>query len=88
MECQYEALYRLRIGAYRVILKKDEARLIILVVRIGHRKEIYPSRADYFVLFLAAALKYFKSLPELMKCSIKPLNVIGCWLEKEIDISG
>lgn len=36
-----EALYRLRIGAYRVIFKKDEARLIILVVRIGHRREIY-----------------------------------------------
>lgn len=36
-----EALYRLRIGAYRVIFKKDEARLIILVIRIGHRREIY-----------------------------------------------
>jgi mRNA interferase RelE/StbE len=36
-----EAVYRLRIGAYRVIFKKDEARLIILVVRIGHRREIY-----------------------------------------------
>lgn len=30
-----EALYRLRIGAFRVIFKKDEARLVILVVRIG-----------------------------------------------------
>lgn len=36
-----EALYRLRVGAYRVLFKKDEGRLIILVVRIGHRKEIY-----------------------------------------------
>ena len=36
-----EALYRLRIGAYRVIFKKDETRLIILVVRVGHRREIY-----------------------------------------------
>jgi len=36
-----EALYRLRIGAYRVIFKKDEARLIILVIRVGHRREIY-----------------------------------------------
>lgn len=34
-----EALYRLRIGAYRVIFKKDETRLVILVVRIGHRRE-------------------------------------------------
>ena len=36
-----EALYRLCIGAYRVIFKRDEARLIILVVRIGHRREVY-----------------------------------------------
>ncbi len=38
---QEEALYRLRVGAYRVIFMRDEGRLIILVVRIGHRKEIY-----------------------------------------------
>jgi mRNA interferase RelE/StbE len=36
-----EALYRLRVGAYRVIFKRDEGRLIILIVRIGHRREIY-----------------------------------------------
>ena len=36
-----EAVYRLRIGAYRVIFKKDEDRLVILVVRVGHRREIY-----------------------------------------------
>jgi len=36
-----ETLYRLRIGAYRVIFKKEEARLTILVVRIGHRREVY-----------------------------------------------
>ncbi len=36
-----EALYRLRVGAYRVIFKREEGRLVILVVRIGHRKEIY-----------------------------------------------
>ena len=36
-----EAIYRLRIGAYRVIFKKDEARLMILVIRVGHRCEVY-----------------------------------------------
>jgi mRNA interferase RelE/StbE len=36
-----EALYRLRIGAYRVVFKKDEGRLVIIIVRVGHRKEIY-----------------------------------------------
>jgi len=36
-----EGLYRLRVGSYRVVFKKDESRLIILIVRVGHRKEIY-----------------------------------------------
>jgi len=34
-------LFRLRIGSYRVIFKKEDDELIILIVRIGHRKEIY-----------------------------------------------
>lgn len=33
--------YRLRVGSYRVIFKKEKDQLIIIVVRIGHRKEIY-----------------------------------------------
>jgi len=33
--------YRLRIGNYRVIYEKQEKELIILVIRIGHRREIY-----------------------------------------------
>lgn len=38
-----EDFYRLRVGSYRVIFKKEEKRLIILILRIGHRKEIYLS---------------------------------------------
>jgi mRNA interferase RelE/StbE len=38
-----EGLYRLRVGTYRVIFKKDEHRLVILVIRIGHRKDVYQS---------------------------------------------
>jgi mRNA interferase RelE/StbE len=38
-----EKLYRLRIGSYRVIFKKEKDKLIIIVIRIGHRKEIYLS---------------------------------------------
>ncbi len=34
-------LYRLRTGSYTVILKREEAQLLIIVVRIGHRREIY-----------------------------------------------
>jgi len=36
-----ESYYRLRVGNYRVIFKKEEERLIIIVIRIGHRKEVY-----------------------------------------------
>jgi len=31
------------VGSYRVIFKKDKEELVILVVRIGHRKEVYLS---------------------------------------------
>jgi len=35
-----EGLYRLRVGSYRVIFKKSSKELLVLIVRIGHRKEI------------------------------------------------
>lgn len=38
-----EDLFRLRVGSYRIIFKKEEQRLLILIIRIGHRKEIYHS---------------------------------------------
>lgn len=36
-------LYRLRVGRYRIIFRKNDRELLILVVRVGHRKEIYAS---------------------------------------------
>ena len=36
-------IFRLRVGNYRIVFKKEEQRLLILIVRIGHRKEIYLS---------------------------------------------
>ncbi len=33
--------YRLRVGEYRVILDIEKDKLIILVIKIGHRKNIY-----------------------------------------------
>jgi len=34
-------LYRFRVGDYRVIYALGEQELIILVLRVGHRREIY-----------------------------------------------
>ena len=33
--------YKLRIGDYRVILDIDKNNLVILVIKVGHRKNIY-----------------------------------------------
>jgi len=37
----YQGFERLRVGDYRVIYKKETRRVVITIVRVGHRKEIY-----------------------------------------------
>ena len=37
----YADRYRLRVGDYRVIYEVVEGQLIILVVGVGHRREVY-----------------------------------------------
>lgn len=37
----HEDRYRLRVGDYRVIYEIADGRLLILVVGVGHRREIY-----------------------------------------------
>jgi len=37
----YTDLYRLRIGNYRVIYKMEKEKLLILIVRVAHRREVY-----------------------------------------------
>jgi mRNA interferase RelE/StbE len=39
-----DKLYRLRVGDYRVIYSIDGKKLVVLVIRIGHRKEVYRER--------------------------------------------
>lgn len=34
-------LWRIRVGDYRVVYSIEDAQLIVLVVRVGHRREIY-----------------------------------------------
>lgn len=36
--------YRLRVGDYRIIYEVLEGKLLILVIRIGHRREVYRRR--------------------------------------------
>lgn len=38
---KYSGLFRLRVGNYRIIYKMYNEKLLIVRVRIGHRKEIY-----------------------------------------------
>jgi len=36
-----EDMYRLRVGDYRILYEVQDFRLIVHVLRIGHRREIY-----------------------------------------------
>ncbi|MDH4304231.1 MAG: type II toxin-antitoxin system RelE/ParE family toxin [Nitrospira sp.] len=36
-----DQLYRIRVGDYRIIYAVEDNRLIVLVVKIGHRREVY-----------------------------------------------
>jgi mRNA interferase RelE/StbE len=36
-----EELWRIRVGDYRIIYEIHDDRLLVLVVRIGHRKDVY-----------------------------------------------
>ena len=37
----YEKIFRIRIGKYRVIYEVEGQKLLILILKIGHRKDIY-----------------------------------------------
>lgn len=36
--------YRLRVGDYRALYEIHEQRLLVLVIKIGHRREVYRER--------------------------------------------
>ena len=38
---EYAGLRRIRIGSYRVVYEVHDEQLVILVIRIGHRREVY-----------------------------------------------
>jgi mRNA interferase RelE/StbE len=36
-----EPKFRVRVGDYRIVYQIEDARLVILVIRIAHRKDVY-----------------------------------------------
>lgn len=36
-----EALYRIRVGPYRIVYLIEDARLVVLVIKLGHRRDVY-----------------------------------------------
>jgi mRNA interferase RelE/StbE len=36
-----EELYRVRVGDYRIVYRVEDDRLVVLIVRVGNRREVY-----------------------------------------------
>ncbi len=36
-----EEIYRIRVGSYRVLYKIEDAILLIVIIKIGHRRDVY-----------------------------------------------
>jgi len=37
----YKDMFRIRVGNYRVIYSVDKKRIVIIILKIGHRKDVY-----------------------------------------------
>jgi mRNA interferase RelE/StbE len=37
----YNKTYRIRVGRYRVIYDVDDSRIVVIVLKVGHRKDAY-----------------------------------------------
>ncbi|NKB87086.1 MAG: type II toxin-antitoxin system RelE/ParE family toxin [Acidobacteria bacterium] len=40
----YDDAYRIRVGRYRVIYSVDDQEVIVLIVKLGHRRAVYRKR--------------------------------------------
>jgi mRNA interferase RelE/StbE len=38
---EFSGLRRIRVGDYRIVYEVQDAQLVILVIRIAHRREVY-----------------------------------------------
>jgi len=41
LQGKYKGKFRFRVASYRIIIRKEDDKLIITVVSVGHRKDIY-----------------------------------------------
>lgn len=41
LTADHKGLWRYRVGEYRIVAKIENDRLIVLVVAVGHRREVY-----------------------------------------------
>ena len=39
----YDDVFRIRVGTYRIIYRVEGRRLLIIILKLGHRREIYRS---------------------------------------------
>jgi len=39
----YDEVHRIRVGTYRILYRIEGRRLLIIILKIGHRREIYRS---------------------------------------------
>lgn len=37
----YDDVYRIRVGVYRILYSVENDKLIIIILKIGHRKDVY-----------------------------------------------
>ena len=37
----YEDIYRIRVGVFRILYSVEGRRLIVIILKIGHRKDVY-----------------------------------------------
>jgi mRNA interferase RelE/StbE len=37
----YDDVFRIRVGRYRILYSVEDARLVIVVLKIGHRRQVY-----------------------------------------------
>ena len=37
----YEDVFRIRVGRYRVLYSIEENRLVVLILKVGHRSDVY-----------------------------------------------